>query len=294
MMIRLLLVFTLLISLPSCKNKEQVNERKPTVLVSVPPYAFFVKKIAGNAVEIETLVPVGANPHIYEASPKQVMRHQNADLWIYLGEPFDKKVLKFFNETNKPIQILDITKGIPLLSVCEEEGLETEAHHCHLSHEEGYDLHLWLSPSLAKIQAQKIASALSSLIPEQKEIFTVNLQLFLKELEDLDQRIGHLLKPLAGKAILVSHPAFGYFCKDYHLIQLSIEIEGKDPLPQHITEILEQTKHYVIKSVLIEPQYSNKGAELMAQSLHLPIHMVDPYAENYTENLLLIAKVIAE
>jgi zinc transport system substrate-binding protein len=260
--------------LTSCDKKRVVTEEKPTVLVSVPPYAFFVRSIAQDAVQIETLVPAGANPHIYEASPK--------------------KVLQFFKENRKPIQILDITQGIDLLSVCEEEGLGHEHHHCHHSHDEGHDLHIWLSPKLAKIQAQRIAEALSALLPEHKEQFSFNLNTLLTELSNLDQHISQQLKPFAGKAILVSHPAFGYFCQDYQLTQLSIEIEGKDPLPQHITEILNQVKQYSIQTILIEPQYSNKGAELIASRLGLPTHMVDPYAENYIENLKMIANVVAE
>lgn len=295
MIFRFLLIFTLLLPLCSCEKKEGTQDGKPTVLVSVPPYAFFVEKIAGDAVHVETLVPAGANPHIYEASPKEVQRHHHAALWVYLGEAFDKRVLRYFKDTHKQIQILDITQGIDLLSICEKDGIATEeAHHCHHSHDEGYDLHIWLSPALAKLQAQKIAAALIALLPSLQEQFSANLQRFLDELDVLDRQIAQILAPLSGKAILVSHPAFGYFCKDYHLVQLSIEIEGKDPLPQHITEILEQAKHYSIQSVLIEPQYSNKGAELVAKSLHLPTHRVDPYAENYEENLLAIAKVIAE
>jgi zinc transport system substrate-binding protein len=36
--------------------------------------------------------------------------------------------------------------------------------------------------------------------------------------------------------VLVSHPAFGYFCKDYDLEQISIEVEGKEPRPKDVSE----------------------------------------------------------
>lgn len=285
------LFFILFVPLCSCVKKEE-KLTKPIVLVSIPPYAYFVKKIAGETVYVETLIPPGVNPHVYEASPQKVKRHQHAALWIYLGEPFDQKVLQFFKNSHKSIQILEITKDIPLLSICEDNELRTE--HLHCAHHGGYDLHIWLSPTLAKLQAQNIADALIVLLPEYKEFFLSNLHHFLNELDTLNHHIAHLLDPLKGKAILVSHPAFSYFCKEYHLIQLSIEIEGKDPLPQHITKILKKAKHESIQSILIVPQYSNKGAELIAKSLSLPTHTVDPYAENYSENLLSIAKVIAE
>ena len=282
--LRLFLLLILLLPLCSCKKSENENdEEKPTVLVSIPPYSFFVKKIAGDTVTIETLVPVGANPHIYESTPKEVQRHQNAALWVYLGEMLDQKVRPFFDG----IQIIDVTDGIPLLSLSKDQ---CQYH----THDEGKDLHIWLSPKLSQIQAKKIAAALITLLPEKKELFIANLQHFLNELDDLDHQIATLLAPMHNKAILVSHPALGYFCKDYHLTQLSIEIEGKEALPQHVTQLLSQAQRYRVQSVLLEPQYSNKGAELIAQSLNLPTHMIDPYAENYAENLLMIAKVIAE
>ncbi len=297
MLTRLLVLITLLLPLASCEKKEMPKNEKPIVLVSVPPYVYFVNKIANDLVDIETLVPAGANPHIYEATPKEVQRHQNAALWIYLGESFDKKVLQFFRDTHKQIQIVDIARGIDLLSYDEEKTLTSGHHHHHCDghcHDEGHDLHIWLSPVLAKQQATTVANALADLLPENKELFMANLQVFLTELDQLNGQISTLLAPMNGKAILVSHPALAYFCRDYHLIQLSIEIEGKDPLPQNVTEILAKAKAYNVQSILTEPQYSNKGAELIAESMDLPTHMVDPYAGNYSENLLSIAQVIAQ
>lgn len=278
------ILLTLLLPLTACKKREEPSSLKPTVLVSVPCYAYFVKKIAQDTVAIESLLPSGNNPHIYEPTPRAVEQHQNAKLWIYLGEPFDKKVLSFFQQQKHPIQILDITEGIELLS--------TEEEHLHLDEEK--DLHIWLSPSLAKIQAKKIASSLIALLPEQKSHFEENLHLLLEELDRVDKQISILLTPMKGKAILVSHPAFGYFCKEYQLIQLSVEIEGKDPLPQHISHLLDEAKRLCVHSVLLEPQYSNKGAELIAEKLNVPTYMIDPYAENYTENLLSITHKIVE
>lgn len=280
MMIRLLLLLTLLLPLFSCEKKGDLKTEKPTVLVSVPPYAFFVKKIAGETVAIESLVPAGANPHVFESTPKEVQRHRNAALWVYLGEAFDQKIRGHF----KNIPTVDVTEGLPLLSGCD--------HHDHCHREDQKDLHIWLSPKLAKVQAEKIAAGLIALLPEEKERFTTNLQHLLTELDDLDQQITALLAPMQSQAILVSHPAFAYFCKDYHIHQLSIEVEGKDPLPQHVTQILTQAKNYELRGIFLEPQYSNKGAELIAEALHLPTHMVDPYAENYAENLWMIAQVI--
>jgi len=279
------LLFILLLSTFSCTSSPTPSSTKPIVLVSVPPYAFFVKTLAEDSVQVETLVPVGANPHLYEASPKEVQQHQKASLWIYLGEPFDKRVLTFFEQTGKPIQVLRITEGLDLLSSCEED---------HCLHGEGEDLHVWLSPHLDKAQAEKIAAALGELLPEQQGLIQKRLHTLLRELDALDRQISKELAPYAGKAILVSHPAFGYFCRDYDLVQLSIETEGKEPRPQEMQHLLEEVKQYQVQSVILEPQYSNKGAERIAEELHLKTHTLDPYAENVVENLKKIAEEITQ
>jgi zinc transport system substrate-binding protein len=97
-----------------------------------------------------------------------------------------------------------------------------------------------------------------------------------------------------GEAILVSHPAFGYFCRDYNLVQLSIEYEGKEALPQKISNTLKQAENIPVRCVITQAQYSAKAAELIARKLQLPIFLLDPYAENYLENLQHLAALIKQ
>ena len=115
----------------------------------------------------------------------------------------------------------------------------------------------------------------------------------MNELQELDQEIAHTLEPLRGKALLVSHPAFGYFCQEFGLKQLSIECEGKDPLPKHIESILKESVECGVKEVFTQAQYNNKAAILIGDKLHIPIYEVDTYAGDYTSNLRHITQLIA-
>lgn len=252
--------------------------------MSVPPYAYFVERITGGALEVEVLVPPGANPHIYEPSPKQVEKIISVQLWFRIGEPIENKILTVLEEQDPSLEVIDLTKNISLIS---------NGHSCgdHW-HEESKDRHVWMSPKLAQVQAQEIADALIRVYPEQKEAFQKGLKLLLADLKELDRQISEMLAPFAGDAILVSHPAFGYFCQDYDLTQLSIECEGKDPLPQDIAETLRQAEQSHVRAVFTQMQYNNKGAQLIAEKLHLPIYEVDPYSSDYIENLRHIAGLI--
>jgi zinc transport system substrate-binding protein len=279
-----LLPFLLIVA--SCQ-KNTATPNPPTVLVSVAPYAYFVHKIAGSDFPVHILVPEDSNPHVYEPKPKEVQAIADARLWVRLGDPADQKVYNVFKERNSGMVIADVTQGVPMLSECDAEGHS----HCH---HEGNDLHIWMSPRLAKIQAKTIAEGLITAFPEMSLRFETGLASFLEELDALDQELTLLLKPKENEAILVSHPAFAYFCQDYHLTQLSIEIEGKDPLPQHLTSLIDEAKKLKVTAVLLQPQYSNKGAELIAQELKVTTAMVNPYAEDYVDNLRQIAQIIAK
>ncbi len=262
----------------------------PQILVSIAPYAFFVHQIAGPELSVTTLIPEGANPHLYEPTPRGVARIRHAAIWIRLGESFDQKVYQVFQEQNPNLRIVDIAQGIDLLSACGH----THAEHPCQQGREGQDMHIWLSPRLAKIQAQTIADALIETFPDQQPVYAERLQVFLKKLDALDAHLTQQLTSKKGQAILVSHPAFAYFCQDYGLIQLSVEMEGKEPLPQQITKLLNEARRYEVTTVLLEPQYSNKGAELIAKELQVPTATVDPYAENYIDNLKTIADIISQ
>ncbi len=262
----------------------------PTVLVSIEPYAYFVERIAGDTVQIRTVVPPGANPHIFEPTPRAVEQARHAQLWVRIGEFFEAKIATVLEEQNPSLVSIDMCAGIELLAT----GTEGCGGHGHLhSGEESKDRHVWLSPKLAQKQAEEITDALVQLYPDNRALYLTRLSAFVEDLKKLDLDIARMLAPYRGQTILISHPALGYFCQDYHLIQLSVECEGKDPLPQHIAEILEHTRRHPIRSVLIEAQYNNKGAERIAEQLHLPVHLIDPYARDYLKNLSSIASWIA-
>ncbi len=255
-----------------------------TVLVSVSPHKFFVERIAEGTLNVVVMVPAGASAHSYEPSPKQMIAASKADLWFYIGEGFEARAKQALKSHHPALQLIDLRQNIPLI---------TAGHHCSKHRGNCEDLHFWLSPKLAKIQAATIATSLIATYPEHRELYQHNLNSFLQELDELDRQIAALLSPLQNRTLLVSHPAYGYFCQEYNLKQISIEWEGKDPTPQQLTNILNEARQAKIKTVFIQPQYSNKGAKLIADVIGANIVSLDPYSESYMTTLLLIAKAFA-
>jgi len=255
---------------------------KPVVLVTIPPYAYFVEQIAGETVSIEIFVPAGANPHTYEPTPKQVEKFAQAKIWFRFGDPIEQKILPFLRE--KGIQGINLSKGLPLITATE--------HNCGDHVHEGKDLHVWLDPHLAIKQAKRIFEELSNVLPEHQKLFEQNYLQLAQRLGTLDQKIQAELLPFEGITLMVSHPALGYYCKRYGLHQLSIECEGKDPLPKQVAHVVQEAQDKDVKVIFIEPQYNNKGATLIAEKLQLPIYQIDPYALDYFHMMRDISKSI--
>lgn len=263
------------------------NGLSHSVLVTVSPFKFFVEKIAGNSVKVEVLVPPGASSHTYEPAPKQVLAAGNTDIWFRIGEPFETRVLDSFKAHNKRLQIVDLRQGLDMINYGKNDD------HKHCCHTSGQDLHIWLSPQMAKIEAQTIHQALVKTYPEHKELYDNNLKDFLQELDELNRYITVKLSNLKTRLILVSHPAYAYFCRDYNLVQLSIEFEGRDPTPKQLTEVMAKARQARIDKVFIQMQYPSKGARLIAKEIGARVIELDPYSEHYMDSMRRIADSIA-
>lgn len=270
-----------------CLFNFSLQAETPTVLVSVAPYKLFVEKIAGDTVNVNLMVPAGASAHTYEPTPRQMITAGKAVAWFTIGESFEGRVIPALKSHHPDMAIVDLRQGVDMITADPLTG-------CCCCHANSQDLHIWLSPKQVQIQARTIALALSKLFPEHQARYQDGLNQLLQELTKLNQQISELLAPLKDRLILVSHPAYAYFCRDYNLQQLSIEFEGKDPTPLQLTNLLNQTRAAKIRKVFIQPQYNNKGARIFAKELGAEIVTLDPYSEHYFDSMLEIAKQFSQ
>lgn len=264
--------------------------RSHKVLVSVAPHKCFVEKIAGNTVKVLLMVPAGASAHTYEPSPKQMLNAAKADIWFYVGEGFEMRVKQSLQSYNPNLLLADMRTNLNLITFDNEEYKP-----CSCCKNSGcYDLHYWLSPRLAKTQADTIAKALTERYPEHASLYATNLAILKNELSELDEEICETLKKPHNPVVMVSHPAYAYFCRDYGVRQLPIEIEGKDPTPGQLTKLLEAARFHDIKTVFVQVQYSSKGARLIAAEIGANVVNLNPYDEHYFESLREIARAFVE
>jgi zinc transport system substrate-binding protein len=251
----------------------------------------FVERIGGDKVQVSEIIPPGFSPATYDPSPEQLQKLQEADLYFRIGHiPFEKAQMEKLESLNPEMKVVDTSEGIDLLKMEEHEHEHEGDKHEH--EHEGGDPHIWLSPKLVKIQAKHIYDALVEYSQENEEYFTQNYNQFITDLDELDQQLNDTFTPIKGQTILVFHPAFGYLANAYGFHQEAIEIQGKEPTPAQLQEIIDEAKSNNVKVIFVQEQFSTKSAEAVAQAIGGAVVQINPLAKDYFSNLENMAETI--
>jgi len=255
------------------------------VLASLRPLGFISAAITEGITPTEVLLPDGASPHDYALRPSDLQRMRSADLVVWIGPGMEAFMSKSVAQL-PPNRVVDVS-AIPevkalLLASDEEESHEHNIHNINVStekHKEGqYNMHLWLSPEIAKLTAIAIHAKLLELMPQKKDQLDANLRQFEDELTKTDVKLGNMLQPVQGKGYFVFHDAYGYFEKHYGLSPLghftvNPEIQpGAQRLHQIRTQLVEQKA----VCVFAEPQFRPAVINAVAQGTKVRMGTLDP------------------
>lgn len=246
---------------------------KPIVSVSIPPQAFFVEKIAKDSVEINILISPNSNEHNVEFKPAVIKNLEKSKIYFLANLELEKILESKFKNTLKSVKIVNINDGISLLENDEHE------------HDKN-DPHTWLDPILVKTQAQNIYKALSQTFPQNKDFYAKNLENFLKELDDLNLTIKTNLQNIKNREFIVYHPSWGYFAKRYNLIQIPVEIDGKEPKIKDLQKLIKTAKEHDIKVIFIQSGFPENSVKTLSKELDAKIVFINHLAKDWDKELL--------
>lgn len=262
-------------------------------IASFYPLYEFAHKVSQDKIHVDLLVPVGIEPHDWEPTIKDVQRIQKSDFVVINGIGFEDWV-DSLDEINYQGTIIDTSKGINSkhneIFESQKHEVDDDSH----NHDDN-DPHIWLVPSLAKIQVQNIADAFSISDPENQKFYQQNAQSFIKELDKLDSKIR---TELSGcKRDFVSfHDAFSYFADEYNLHQHTI-ISSNDPHGEPTSKTLEAVintaKNLDITIIFTEETANPRTSQVIADEIGGKILVLSPleiandknYIQRMSENL---------
>lgn len=276
------------------------------VLASVKPLGFIVSSIADGVTGTQVLVPAGASPHDYNLKLSDIQKVKSADLVVWIGEDIDSFLDKPISqiERKKVITIADLADVKPLLSKAHHEHFHEDGDHDHdhdhdHKHEHKHDhehhdhdhheglttnWHVWYSPAISKIVAQKVADKLTAQFPDKKTLIAQNLSDFNRTLAEQSEKITAQLANVKDKGFYVFHDAYGYFNDAYGLKQTGYFTINPLVAPgaKTLAHIKEEIDEHKVNCLFAEPQFTPKVIESLAKNTKVNVGQLDPIGDKVT------------
>ena len=268
----------------AANSQKNSDNGKIGVVVSIAPEVQWVEAVGGDKVNVTLMVPPGADPHTYEPLPSQLSQISNAKMYAEIGSPleFETNYMNQIKSANPNMLVVNCSQGIQLMPNSAENESDT------------MDPHDWVDPKDAKIMVNNIYNGLVQIDPADKAYFQKNRDQYLQQLDELDKNTTQLLKGKQGTNILIFHPAFGYYCKDYNLTQVAVMINDEEPSPQRIAMLVNIAKKDNIKIMFSEPQYNPEYMQSIASQVGGEVLSVNDLGENYLQNMENVAKAFSQ
>ncbi len=269
----------------------QPSNGKLNVTVSVLPEKYFVDQIGGDLVSVNVMVGPGDDPHTYEPKPDQMTALSHSMVYFAIGVEFEGAWMSKFASANPQMKIVDLSEGItkiPETSYQVGGGATTTQNSGEL------DPHIWTSPEIVKGLARKIADELSAMDQANAAKYQTNLDNFLNNIEKLQSEIQTDLQNVSSRTFLVFHPAWGYFAREFGLKELAVEIGGLEPSAMELGVIINTAKQDNIRVIFNQPEISSNIANYIASQINGKVVLIDPLAEDWANNLLMVAQSFKE
>ncbi len=257
---------------------------KIDVAVSIGPEVQWVNAVGGDKVNVTLMVPPSADPHTYEPLPGQLKQISNAKMYAEIGSPleFETNYMDKIEAANPNMLIVNCSEGVTLIPNTAENESET------------MDPHDWNDPKNAEIMVNNIYLGLVKVDPADQAYFEKNRDNYEAQLEALDNYTTQTLKDKNGTKILIFHPAFGYYAKDYNLTQVAVMINDEEPSPQRIALLLNIAKEDNITVMYNEPQYDPSYMQSIASQVNGTVITVNDLDPNYLQNMKNTADAFAQ
>ncbi|MCG7329549.1 metal ABC transporter substrate-binding lipoprotein/adhesin ScbA [Streptococcus cristatus] len=277
-LVLLLLAFVGLAACSSQKSSTETGSSKLNVVATNSIIADITKNIAGDKINLHSIVPVGQDPHEYEPLPEDVKKTSQADLIFYNGINletggnawFTKLVENAKKKENKDYYAVSEGVDVIYLEGQNEKGKE--------------DPHAWLNLENGIIYAKNIAKRLSEKDPANKETYEKNLKAYVEKLSALDKEAKEKFNniPEEKKMIVTSEGCFKYFSKAYnvpsaYIWEINTEEEGT---PDQIKTLVEKLRKTKVPSLFVESSVDDRPMKTVSKDTNIPI-----YAKIFTDSI---------
>ena len=263
-LLRVAALLGLIIALASAFDTRAAEPAKPTAVATISILADFVSAVAGDTLVVESVVPVGGDPHTYEPVPSDARRLARAAIVFRNGLGLERWLDKLIGEARPDRPVVTLTEGFASLRVTEG------------AYAGDPDPHAWMDPQIAVRYVDAVEHSLRAQYPQHAALYAANAARYREQLAALDREIRVLMNNIAPaqRQLVTTHDAFRYFARRYRL-NLVASIWGisteTEPSAREVAKIVGEIRKSGVQAVFVETTINPKLMQRIAAEARVRI-----------------------
>ncbi|MGB5714225.1 MAG: zinc ABC transporter substrate-binding protein [Waterburya sp.] len=260
--------------LPGCEagTGDRSDYNKPRVVSTSTIIADLTERIGNEEIEHQGILQPGADPHVYEPTPKDSVALEKADLILYNGFNLEPGLIKMINSTGVQADKYAVGEIVEPLDF-EYQGQQEP------------DPHVWGDAENAIAMTEAIRDRLIELSPEDEAVFTANADQLIAELRQVDRWITEQIAtiPTNKRKLVTTHDAFQYFTSAYGLemagtlIGISTE---EQPSAQTVKNLANSIKKMQIPVIFAETTINPQLIKTVAEEAGVKLAPQELYSDS--------------
>lgn len=211
--------------------------KKPVIYTVNYPVMYFAERIGGDQLEIVFPAPADVDPAYWSPDVQTIAAYQGADLILLNGAGY----AKWRQHATLPQSKLVDTGAAFSDRLIELKGVITHSHGTEGQHEHGgRAFTTWLDPELATLQAEAVARAFTSLLPDREAVLNERFVALSSDLRGLDQRLAAAAEAIGDEPLVFSHPVYQYLVGRYDLNAVEVHWEPDERPDESAWDHLEE------------------------------------------------------
>lgn len=266
----LVFVFTFV----SCSPVSSTNPAGTQIhVVAVESFlADITQQIAGNRVVVESLIPVGVDPHSFEPAPLDVQKIVQSKMLIINGGGLESWLNPILTSAGANVFTMTASAGLTPRTL--QPGEDPS-----LLQGDAVDPHFWMNPLNVITYVNNIRDGLIQIDPAGKDTYSTNAASYITELQSLDKWIGQqvALIPESNRLLVTNHETFGYFADHYgfKIIGTIIPSFSTDASPsaRELAALEQKIKSTGVNAIFLEVGANPQLAQQIAQDTGIKVDL---------------------
>ncbi len=256
------------------KSDGPTGEGKLKVVATTPQVADIVKNVGGDAVEVEEILPPGADPHEYEPKPSAVSAIAEADVVFRSGGDIDAWLQRAISASGGDVTQVDLSRSAVLLPAGEADHEEDHAAGDHEG-EAAFNAHWYLAPENVVRASARVRDELVKAEPAARETFRANASAYDSKASRLQSALMRCSKevPSDDRRLLAGHNDFNYLADamNYKVVAQLAENGESEPSASALQDAVDTARASRAKALVMSRGEVTQLGKQTAAKLDIPL-----------------------